>query len=134
MLYQDDAPIGKDDIGADCPIEGVPQDLPADLSAEAAAKLEELQPEIICDFRAGRIDEIPEGVVAALPESVQNIIPDSLVAKAGDNPTLALILVIVGILSVFGAIWGAIKGFLKMALILGVIAVAAWIWYFNGGG
>jgi hypothetical protein len=51
---------------------------------------------------------------------------------ASSNPSLTAVVVIIGLLAVAGAIWGAIKGFLKVAIGLGLIAAAVW-WYFLSG-
>jgi hypothetical protein len=100
------------------------------LKPEALEWLEENQPDIITQFREGDRDEIPESVVEQMPDGIADQLPDGLVAAAADNPGLALVLIGIGVLSLLGAVWGAIKGFLKMAAFLGLIAAVAWYWFF----
>lgn len=78
----------------------------------------------------GARDQIPEDVVADLTPDIANQIPDSVVGVASSNPGLTAVIVIIGLLAVGGAIWGAIKGFLKVAIGLGVIAAIVWFWFF----
>lgn len=78
----------------------------------------------------GARDQIPEDIVADLTPDIANQIPDSVVGVASSNPGLTAVIVIIGLLAVGGAIWGAIKGFLKVAIGLGVIAAIVWFWFF----
>jgi len=59
-------------------------------------------------------------------------VPDSLVDAASSSPGLTAVIVLIGLVAVAGAVWGAVKGFLKVAIILGVIAALTW-WYFLSG-
>ncbi len=78
----------------------------------------------------GARDQIPEDVVADLTPDIADQIPDSVVGVASSNPGLTAVIVIIGLLAIGGAIWGAIKGFLKVAIGLGVIAAIVWFWFF----
>ncbi len=119
---------------ADVPTTTVPTDdetvldrLPPDVAREIRAR----EPELWNELRTGERDEIPEDLIESLPDNVADRIPESLIAGATDNPGLAAVLIIVGVLCVLGAAWGAVKGFLKMALLLAVVGAVAWIWYLN---
>jgi len=87
---------------------------------------EDIRQEILDGVR----DQIPEDVVESLPLDVADQVPDSLVGAASSNPGLTAVIVVIGLLAIAGAIWGAIKGFLKVAIGLGVIAAIAWFWFF----
>lgn len=112
----------------------MPQNAQADESTDA----EDLPPEVLDalpdDIRQeiidGVRDQIPEDVVADLRPDVADQIPDSLVTAASSNPGLTAVILIIGVLAVLGAVWGAIKGFLKVAVVLGVLAAIAWFYFF----
>jgi hypothetical protein len=87
---------------------------------------EDIRQEIIDGVR----EQIPEEVMADLRPDIADQIPDSLVGAASSNPGLTAVIVIIGVLAVMGAIWGAIKGFLKVAVILGVLSAIAWFYFF----
>ena len=74
---------------------------------------------------SGARDQIPEDVVDTLTPDIADQIPDGLVGAAAGNPGLTAIIVVIALLSVGGAILGAIKGFIKMAVFLGLVAAAA---------
>lgn len=86
---------------------------------------EDIRQEIVDGVR----DQIPEDVVEQLTPDIADQIPDSLVGAATGNPGLTAVIVVIGILAVLGAIWGAVKGFLKVAIGLGILAAVVW-WYF----
>lgn len=92
--------------------------------------IDALPPDIRQEILDGARDQIPEDVVESLPLDVADQIPDSLVGAASSNPGLTAVIVVIGLLAVAGAVWGAIKGFLKVAIGLGVIAAIAWFWFF----
>jgi len=112
----------------------MPQNAQADESTDA----EDLPPEVLDalpdDIRQeiidGVRDQIPEDVIADLRPDLADQVPDSLVGAAASNPGLTAVIIIIGVLAVMGAVWGAIKGFLKVAVILGVLAAIAWFWFF----
>ena len=79
---------------------------------------------------SGARDQIPENVVDELPVDIADQIPDSLVGAATSNPGLTAVVVIIGLLALAGAVWGAVKGFLKVAIGLGLIAAIAWYFFF----
>lgn len=81
---------------------------------------------------SGARDQIPEDVVEQLTPDIADRIPDGLVDTAGANPTLTAVVVVIALLSVGGAIMGAIKGFIKVAIFLGLIAAAAWFFVLGG--
>lgn len=106
--------------------------------ADESTDAEDLPPEVLDalpdDIRQeildGARDQIPEDVIADLTPDIANQIPDSVVGAAGANPGLTAVIVVIGLLAVAGAIWGAIKGFLKVAIGLGIIAAVVWFWFF----
>lgn len=93
--------------------------------------IEALPQDILTGLEDGTLDRIPAETLEKLTPDVADRVPDSLAEVASDNPGLAIILVLIGLASIAGAIWGAIKGFLKVAILLGVIAAVAWYWFFN---
>ena len=58
----------------------------------------------------GARDQIPEDVVADLTPDIADQIPDSVVGAATANPGITAVIVVIGLLAVAGAVWGAIKG------------------------
>lgn len=56
---------------------------------------------------------------------------DSLSEDASSNPGLAIVLAVIGVASLAGAVLGAIKGFVKVAVILGLLAAGAWFFYLS---
>ncbi len=87
---------------------------------------EDIRQEILDGVR----DQIPEDVVAQLTPDIANQIPDPLVGAASSNPGLTAVILVIALLAVAGAIWGAIKGFLKVAIGLGLLAAIAWYFFF----
>ena len=92
--------------------------------------LDALPDDIRQEILDGARDQIPEDVVADLTPDVADQIPDSVVSVASANPGLTAVIVVIGLLAVAGALWGAIKGFLKVSIGLGIIAAVAWFWFF----
>lgn len=92
--------------------------------------LDSLPDDIREEIISGARDQIPENIVEELPVDVADQIPDSLVGAATSNPGLTAVVVIIGVLALAGAVWGAIKGFLKVAIGLGLIAAVAWYFFF----
>ena len=96
--------------------------------------VEELPPTVLQQLRDGIIDKIPEDVVNdlsdsardALIERVPEFVPDSVLAAVGDNPLLAIVLAIAGVIAVGGFLWGVSKSAIKAVLFFGVIAAIAW--------
>ncbi len=95
------------------------EDLPQDV-------IDALPDDIREEILSGARDQIPEDVVADLTPDIANQIPDSLVGAATSNPGLTAVIVVIALLSLGGAVMGAIKGFMKVAIILGLVAAAAW--------
>ncbi len=91
-----------------------------------------LPPDIRQEILDGARDQIPEEVIQDLRPDIAAQIPDSLVGAASTNPGLTAVVVLIGLLAVAGAVWGAVKGFLKVAIGLGLIAAVVW-WYFLSG-
>ena len=94
--------------------------------------IDALPPEIVDQLRDGTLDRIPAETMEQLRPDIADRVPDSVAAVASDNPGLAAVLVVIGILAVFGAIWGAAKGFLKVSIVLGLIAAGAWYLFIRG--
>ena len=99
------------------------EDLPPDV-------LEALPDEIRQEILDGARDQIPEDVVESLTPDVADQIPDSLVGAASSNPGLTAVIVIIGLLALAGAVWGAVKGFLKVSIGLGILAAVVWFFFF----
>ena len=99
-------------------------DLPEDV-------VEDLPPSVIDQIRNEGLEKLPDSVVDQLPDSVVDRIPDEFLDVASTNPVLVAILVLVGILSVIGFFYGVAKSAFKAALFFGVVAAAAWFWFFN---
>lgn len=114
--------------------------MPQNAQADESTSVDDLPQTVIdalpSDIRQeilnGTRDQIPEDVVEQLRPDIADQIPDSLVGAASLNPGLAAVVIIIGLLAVAGAVWGAVKGFLKVAIGLGLIAAVVW-WYFLSG-
>jgi len=98
-------------------------DLPQDV-------IDALPPDIREEILTGVRDQIPQDVVEDLQPDIADQIPDSLVGAASSNPGLTAVIVVIGLLAIAGAVWGAIKGFLKVAIGLGVLAAIVWYYFF----
>ena len=75
---------------------------------------------------SGAREQIPENIVDDLTPDIANQIPDGLVGAATGNPGLTAVIVVIGLLAIGGAIMGAIKGFFKVAIFLGIVAAVLW--------
>lgn len=101
------------------------EDLPQDV-------IDALPDEIRQEILDGVRDQIPEDVVAQLTPDIASQVPDSLVGAATGNPGVTAVIVVIALIAVAGAVWGAIKGFLKIAIGLGLLAAVAWYFIFAG--
>jgi uncharacterized membrane protein len=54
-----------------------------------------------------------------------------IVDQVKENPTLAAILLGIGILAIVVFIWGITKQAFKAAFLAAVLGAGAWFWYFN---
>jgi len=114
--------------------------MPQNTQADESIDVDDLPTDVIdalpADIRQEILDgvreQIPEEVVQDLRPDIADQIPDSLVGAASSNPGLTAVIVVIGLLAVAGAVWGAVKGFLKVAIGLGLIAAVVW-WYFFSG-
>lgn len=97
-----------------------------------AEVIEALPPDIVEQLESGAIDRIPAETLEELRPDLADRVPDSVAEVASDNPGLAAVMIIIGIAAVFGAIWGAMKGFLKVTVVLGIVAAVAWYLLFRG--
>lgn len=104
------------------PLLDVVDELPPDV-------VEDLDPSVLEELRG--LDQIPESLKDRIPSDVLDRIPSGLVDFASDNPTLAIILAIVGVLAVAGFVWGVARSAFKAAVFFGVVAAGAWYWFFN---
>jgi len=100
-------------------------DLPQDV-------IDALPDDIREEILSGARDQIPEDVVGQLTPDIANQIPDSVVSTAVGNPGTTAILIVLALLFVAATIWGIIKGFIKLAIVAGL--VAAGLWFFVLGG
>ncbi|MFT7650767.1 MAG: hypothetical protein ACI8Y4_005542 [Candidatus Poriferisodalaceae bacterium] len=114
--------------------------MPQNAQADESTDVDDLPQQVIDalpeDIRQEIIDgvreQIPEDVVADLRPDIADQIPDSLVGAATMSPGLTAVIVVIGVLAVAGALWGAVKGFLKVAIGLGIIAAFVWFYFFSG--
>ena len=97
------------------PLDRLPQDV-----------IDALPPDIVQQLESGELDKIPTETLEEMRPDLAERVPDSVAEVASDNPGLAVVLVLIGIAGVLGAIWGAMKGFLKVTIVLGIIAAVAW--------
>ena len=88
--------------------------------------VDQLDPGILQQLRDGVIDKIPEDAVDKLPTSVRERIPDGLIKFASDNPALAIIFAIIGVLAILGFLFSIFKSAIKQAVFWGVLAAVAW--------
>ena len=111
----------------------MPQFAQADESTDADDLPQEVIDALPDDIReeilTGVRDQIPQDVVEDLQPDIADQIPDSLVGAASSNPGLTVVIVVIGLLAIAGAVWGAIKGFLKVAIGLGVLAAIVWYYF-----
>ena len=105
-----------------------PLDLVDDLPPEV---VDDLPPSVIEQIRNEGLDKLPETVVERLPDSVVDRIPSEFIESASANPALVAILVVVGLISVAGFVYGVAKSAFKAAFFFGVIAAGSWYWFFN---
>ena len=114
----------------------MPHNALADESTDADALPQEvidaLPENIRQDSFYGARDQIPMEAVEDLRPDLAGQITDSAADAASSNPGLTAVVVVIGLLAVVGAVWGAVKGFLKVAIGLGLIAAVVW-WYFLSG-
>lgn len=100
-------------------------DLPQDV---IDALPDDIREEII----SGARDQIPENVVEQMTPDLADQIPDSLVSTAADNPGATALLIVLALLFVAATIWGIIKGFIKLAIVAGLVAAALWFFVLGG--
>lgn len=93
--------------------------------------IDALPPDIVAQLRSGELDRIPAETLEELRPDLADRVPDSVAEVASENPGLAVVLVLIGVASILGAIWGAMKGFVKVALFFGLIAAVAWFVFFR---
>ena len=106
--------------------ESTPLDeLPADV-------VDALPDDIVEQLKDGTLDKIPTETLEQLTPDVADRVPDSLSEAASSNPGLTAVVLVIALLSLAGAVYGAIKGFLKVAIVLGLVAAIAW-WFFIRG-
>lgn len=65
-------------------------------------------------------------VQVTIPERAEEI-----VNQVKENPTLAAILLGVGLLTLAVFVWGMLKQVIKAAVFGGILSAIAWFWYFN---
>ncbi|MDG1845703.1 MAG: hypothetical protein P8J01_04840 [Acidimicrobiales bacterium] len=102
---------------------------PSQLSELSKEILELLPLDIRDKIFSGEIKKLPDNVVDAIPVSVSEQIPPSLIEAVNANPTLTLILVIAGTFGVIGFAYGVMKSGFKSAFFFGAIAIAAWTYF-----
>jgi len=110
-----------EDVDESTPLDELPQEV-----------IDALPADIVEGLRDGTLDQIPSETMEKLTPDVADRVPDSLAEAASANPGLTIVLLLIGLAAVAGAIWGAVKGFLKVAIFLGIIAAVAWYFFFRG--
>ncbi|NNC76227.1 MAG: hypothetical protein HKN93_12050 [Acidimicrobiia bacterium] len=99
------------------------EDIPEDL-------VDDIPEDVLQQLKDGVIDKIPDDVLDDLKtrfgESVTDRLPPDLVQFATDNPTLAAIFAVIGVLAILGFIWGVVKSAVKVAVFFGILAAIAW--------
>jgi len=93
--------------------------------------IEALPEDIVEQLKTGALERIPTETLEEMRPDLADKVPDSLAEAASSNPGLTAVLIIIGLLSLAGAAWGFVKGFLKSAVVLGVIAALAWFFFFR---
>lgn len=96
---------------------------PVDLEA-LPQEFRDQYPQIVEDLRTGVLDEIPDNIFDQLSASVADRIPDSLVANSID-PTFALVLGAIAIVSFIGFGYGVAKAATKAAIFFLLLGAAA---------
>lgn len=93
--------------------------------------LEQLEPTLREQIESGARDRLPEDAYDALPDSLQDRVPADLVAFADSNRTLTIILLLVGLLSIAGFLYGVAKSAFKAAGFFAIVGTIAWFWFAN---
>ncbi len=104
--------------------------LPFDVVDELPPDVVEDLPPNVVDQLEG-LDQIPDSLKDEIPDAVLDRIPEQFLDFASDDPLLTAILVIVGIVAVFGFFWGVAKSAFKAAFFFGVVAAGAWFLFFS---
>lgn len=99
--------------------------------------IDELPPDIVQRLRDGVIDTIPDDVYDSLSQQakdalldrVPGFVPDSVVDAVTNNPGLAAVLAVIGILAVIGFGYGIAKSAIKSVAFFGVLAALAWYFF-----
>jgi hypothetical protein len=96
--------------------------------------LEELPDDVVQRLRDGIIDRVPEDVYEdlsqrakdAMLDRVPDFVPESVIDAVSNNPGLAAVLAIVGVLAVIGFMYGVAKSAFKAIVFFGVLAAVSW--------
>lgn len=131
-----DNPRRYDETGVNLPRMSITQYMPlaqieiGDLPPEV---VDQLPADVVDQIKDGLLDKLPDDVVSQLPASIQDKIPDGLLEAASSNPTFQKVLLAIGVLAVLGFVYGIIKSAVKWMFISGLLAVAAWYFFFQQG-
>ncbi|MDJ0960355.1 MAG: hypothetical protein QNJ88_06835 [Acidimicrobiia bacterium] len=96
--------------------------------------VDELPSDVVQDLKDGVIEKIPEDVLDSLSESARDtlvdqfpdFVPEGFIEAVASNPTLAVVLAIIGVLAVAGFVWGITKAAMKAVVFFALAAVVAW--------
>lgn len=96
--------------------------------------IEELPDDVVQRLKDGIIDRIPEDAYENLSDRakdelldrVPDFVPESVIDAVSNNPGLAAVLAIVGVLAVIGFMYGVAKSAFKAIVFFGVLAAVAW--------
>lgn len=99
--------------------------------------IDELPPDVVQRLKDGVIDRIPDDVYEnlsqtakdALLDRVPDFVPDSVINAVSNNPGLAAVLAIVGVIAVIGFMYGVAKSAFKAIVFFGVLAALAWYFF-----
>jgi hypothetical protein len=99
--------------------------------------IDELPPDVVQRLKDGLIDRVPDDAYENLSESAKNalldrvpdFVPESVIDAVTNNPGLAAVLAIVGVVAVIGFMYGVAKSAFKAIVFFGVLAALSWYFF-----
>jgi hypothetical protein len=74
--------------------------------------------------------QVTDEIVERVPEDVRDRV-EEIAETVEANPTLAAILIGVGVITALIFLWGVFKQAFKAAIVGAILSAGAWYWYFN---
>ncbi len=74
--------------------------------------------------------QVTDEIVERVPEDVRDRV-EEIAETVEANPTLAAILIGVGVITALIFLWGVVKQAFKAAIVGAILSAGAWYWYFN---